>query len=151
VFIRPVDELYPVQTYFGEKNPKYEWSIDPDNGLWIPVKTDGHGDHRGIDYACPFGTIVRAMSDGFIIRSRFEDHFNTGKGAGLYITQLVTLLGFDSWILRYSHLSASYMYPGQSIRQGQAIALSGNSGDCDSPYLHIDLMNLKGQWKDIPF
>lgn len=78
------------------------------------------------------------MSDGFIVRSSLE-------GAALYITQLVTLLGFDSWVLKYENLRGSFVYPGQTVKQGQYIAESG------APHLHVDLMNLNHQWRPLMF
>jgi murein DD-endopeptidase MepM/ murein hydrolase activator NlpD len=90
------------------------------------------------------------MSDGMIIRSRFQNYLDSKEGAGLYVLQLVTLLGYDSWVLKYSHLKSSFVSPGQQIKRGDAIAESGMSGNCLSPYLHIDLMSLHRQWKPIP-
>jgi len=143
-FTRPVDALYPVQARYREKGSHYHWSVDPDNGLWIPTQRDGQGEHRGTDFACPAGTVIRAMADGLIIRSRFESALDPQSGAGLFITQLVSLMGHDSWVLMYSHLKASFVYPGHAVKQGQAIAESGVK-------LHTDLMNLKHQWKEISF
>lgn len=108
------------------------------------------GHHRGTDYDCPRGTIVRAICDGFIIRSRLENYLDTRVGAGLYITQLVTMLGFDNHVVRYSHLKSIHVYPGQTVKKGQPIAESGNSGDIQSPILHVDMVNLKHQWMEIP-
>lgn len=152
LFTRPIDTLYPVQTHYGEKGLRYQWSIDEDNGLWIPAKDrTGLGANNGPTFSCPFGTIVRAMSDGFIVRARLESALDTRVGAGLHIVQLVSLLGYDSWTLRYAHLSAVFVYPGQQVKQGQSIALSGNSGDTLECILHVDLQDLKYQWRDIAF
>lgn len=149
-FTRPVDTLFDISTHFREKNKRYTWSIDPDNGLWIPTQdAEGLGHHCGTDFACPSGTIVRAMADGFIIRSRFDSSMDTIQGAGLYITQLITMIGYDSWSLKYSHLKSSFVKPGDHVRQGQPIAESGKTGNASYSYLHIDLLDLKYQWKDI--
>ncbi len=90
------------------------------------------------------------MADGVIIRARFESALDATAGAGLYILQLVNLPGYDSWVLRYSHLKAVYVAHGAQVYRGQAMAESGNTGAVLSPYLHVDLMNLKQQWKAIP-
>jgi murein DD-endopeptidase MepM/ murein hydrolase activator NlpD len=150
MFSRPVDTRYPIKTYYGEKDRRYTWSIDSDNGLWLPVRdSQGFGNHRGTDFDCPPGTIVRAMADGFIIRSRYEDPLDTKIGAGLHILQLVNLPGFDSWVLKYSHLRAVYVRPGHRIARHDPIALSGNTGDALSPYLHVDLQNIQHQWRAV--
>lgn len=151
-FVRPVDPQFPVKTRYRERGAKYDWSVDPDNGLWIPVRDrHGFGEHCGTDFECDIGVPVRAIADGLIIRSRYENTIRQNTGAGLYITQLITLLGHDSWVLKYSHLKASHVSPGQMVKQGEPIAESGNSGNCLSPYLHVDLLNLKYQWKEIVF
>lgn len=150
MFSRPVDPGIAVKRYYGEKGRRYQWSIDPDNGFWIPVKnSDGFGQHRGTDFECPTGTLVRAMADGVVIRCRHENSLDPKVGAGLYILQLLNLLDYDSWILKYSHLKAVYVQPGEQVYRFQAIAESGDSGDTDSSYLHVDLMNLHRQWKAI--
>jgi len=149
-FLAPVEA--PIKAYYGDKGRQYDWSVDPDNGFWLPIKAaDGFGQHRGTDFECPPGTVVRAMADGVVVRSRFESPLNVKEGAGLYILQLVMLIGFDSWVIKYSHLKASHVTPGQRIQRGDAIAESGNSGNVLSPYLHVDLMNLRHQWQPIPF
>jgi len=152
VFTCPVDPQYKIQCEYAEKNKRFAWSIDPENGLWLPSRDrDGFGHHRGLDFSCPVGTIVRAMVDGIIIRSRFENALDSTLGSGLYIFQLVMLVGYDSWCLKYSHLKASYVSVGQKVKAGEGIAESGQSGDAISPFLHVDLMNLKKQWKNILF
>lgn len=151
-FTRPVDTLYPIGTQFGDKSKRYTWSIDPDNNLWIPCKDkEGNGHHNGIDFSCPSGTTIRAICDGMIIRSRFEDSMDHRKGAGLYITQLANTFGYDNWSIKYSHLKASYVGVGEYVKEGQPIAESGKSGNVLYSYLHVDLLDLYYQWKKIPF
>jgi murein DD-endopeptidase MepM/ murein hydrolase activator NlpD len=151
MFGRPVDTRFPIWTHYGEKDKRFEWSIDPDNGLWIPVKgAYGLGQHCGVDFDCPIGTLVHAMADGIIIRARYESAIRDDIGAGLYVLQLVSLPGFDSWTIRYSHLKAVYVRPGQTISRYTAFAESGNSGAALRPFLHVDLMDLRRQWRDIP-
>lgn len=150
MFSRPVDIRYAIKTYYGEKSQKYEWSID-DNDLWIPIRgPHGYGQHRGTDFDCPSGTIVRAMCDGMVIRGRYENALDSTEGAGLYLLQLVIMPGYDSWILRYSHLQAIHVEVGSRIYRHTPIAESGATGNAQSPFLHIDLMNMRHQWRAIP-
>lgn len=151
MFLRPVDSIFPIKTYYGEKGYRFDWSIDPDLGLWVPMRlADGQGQHRGTDFNCPRYTPVRAMADGIIIRTRYESALDSRRGAGLYVLQLVQGLGYDSWVIKYSHLKAAYVEVGTPVKRGHFIAESGSSGAVDGPYLHVDLMNLKHQWKAIP-
>lgn len=144
MFSRPVDPTFPIHRYYGEKDAKYDWSIEPENGVWLPVKDpDGKGHHRGTDFDCPLGAIVRAMCDGMILRARHEKASDPKYGAGLYILQLVSMMGYDNWVLKYSHLKAVYVTPGQQVYRQDAMAESGEG-------LHVDLMDLRLQWKPIP-
>lgn len=151
MFARPVDSQYPIKAYFGELGSQYDWSLDPDLACWLPIKNFGKGQHRGTDFDCPIGTVVRAMADGMIIGVRHENKLNFKEGAGLYITQLVNLLGHNSWIVRYAHLKAAYIKVGEYAQKYQPIAESGNSGAVVSPYLHVDMMDLKHQYRAIQF
>lgn len=152
MFSRPVETSCPITCYYGEKHPRFTWSLDPDNRFWIPVRgSDSLGQHRGTDFDCPVGTVVRAMSDGLIIRARYENNLNQSAGAGYHILQLVTMPGYDSWILKYAHLSKANLVPGARVVRGDPIGQSGQSGAVDRPYLHVDLMNLRRQWEAIPF
>ena len=150
MFHRPVDLRYPILAYYGERSRRFEWSMDPDNGLWIPVRDfECQGQHRGTDFDCPTGTPVMAMAEGIILKVCFENSLNIDEGAGLYILQLVTNSLYRNWVLKYSHLQASYVEPVERVRPGEPIAESGNSGAVLRPYLHVDLMNLQHQWKAI--
>jgi murein DD-endopeptidase MepM/ murein hydrolase activator NlpD len=145
MFTSPVDPRFPPTSYYGKEGPDYGWSLDPDNGLWLATKSEGGvGNHRGVDYACPHGTLIRAMADGFIVRASHEDAIEHSRGAGLHILQLVMLPGFDSWTLRYTHLSSVCVKPGQRVKQHDIIGQTG------TPHLHIDLMDLRRQWRPIP-
>ena len=84
------------------------------------------------------------MADGFIISARYESALDHHFGAGLFITQLVMLMGYDSWTLRYTHLKDIRVKQGQRVTRGEIIAEAGK------PHLHVDLMDLRRQWRPIP-
>lgn len=151
MFSPPVDPRYPCTSFFTEEHPRHEWSIDPDTGIWIPIKgINGEGQHKGIDFSCPIGTIVHAMSDGIIAFSKHEDSKNKNIGDGLFVMQIVLLEGYDSWILKYSHLKSVCVETGQHVDRYSVIGESGASGAASYPYLHVDLMDLRRQWRPIP-
>lgn len=152
MFARPVDDSFPIKAHFGDLGVQYDWSMDPDNGYWIPVKChQGRGNHRGTDFDCPIGTVVKAMADGMIIAVKHENALDSKQGVGLFITQLVNDLGHDSWVVRYCHLKAAYTKVGDFVYKHQPIAESGNSGAVVSPYLHVDMTDLRRQYKAIQF
>lgn len=84
----------------------------------------------GIKIAAPSGTPVLASSDGVVAY--------TGAGvAGL--GGLVMLRHGDGWTSVYGHTSQILVQRGQSVKRGQTIALSGDSGTADRPELHFEL------------
>jgi len=88
------------------------------------------GYHTGVDYAVPVGTDVLAIADGTIVGA------NWGKSYG---TQLVCHID-GGWII-YAHLSATLVKLGDTIKAGQVIAKSGNTGNSTGPHLHVELRN----------
>lgn len=151
MFSRPVEPDYPITAVYGQKAARYTWSMDPDNGFWLPIKgRDGLGQHRGTDFRCPIGTVVHAMCDGLILRARYENPLDPSEGAGLYILQLVSVPGYDNWVLRYSHLSKRHVKPGDKVYRGECIGETGDTGQLVEPFLHVDLMNVLRQWRAIP-
>jgi murein DD-endopeptidase MepM/ murein hydrolase activator NlpD len=82
--------------------------------------------HSGLDVVVPRGTPVRSAAAGTVLavgnfffngKTVFVDH---GNG-------LITL---------YCHLSRISVRPGQAVRKGQRIALSGMTGRATGPHLH---------------
>lgn len=145
MFDRPVDYTHTIKAFYGAKDPRYNWSIDPDTSLWVPVRDNaGNGMHCGTDFDCPPGTPVRAMVDGFITSARHQSALDYHASAGLRVVQLVQEPGFDSWTVMYTHLESVCVKPGERVHRHEIIARSG------APYLHVDLFNLQRQWKPIP-
>ncbi len=86
--------------------------------------------HRGVDYAAPMGTPVRATANGKI-RS-------VGISGGYGKT--VEMQHGKSYRTLYAHLSrfAKGLRRGASVRQGQIIGYVGKSGLATGPHLHYE-------------
>ena len=107
-------------------------------GMVRPVKggrvTSGFGagrgryPHAGIDLAVPIGTPVFAAMDGTVLG--FQPPGRTGR--------YVFLSHPGGRNTYYGHLSKPLVKPGQQVRQGQRIALSGNTGKSTGPHLHYE-------------
>ena len=86
--------------------------------------------HRGIDIAVPSGVAVLAAADGVVIKSTYNSSYgyyvSINHGGGL-----VTL---------YAHNSSLAVSVGQSVKRGQKIANSGNTGNSTGPHLHYEVM-----------
>lgn len=85
--------------------------------------------HQGIDWAVPRGTAVYASSGGTVSKAGW----GSGYGYVVYIKHP------DGRETRYAHLNKVLVSAGQTVKQGQKIALSGNTGRSTGPHLHFEL------------
>jgi murein DD-endopeptidase MepM/ murein hydrolase activator NlpD len=83
--------------------------------------------HAGIDFGAPVGSQVRAAADG-VVESAGE-----ARGYGLRV-----MLKHGGYETTYNHLSEARVEVGARVRQGEIIALSGNSGLSTGPHLHFE-------------
>ena len=86
--------------------------------------------HKGIDLAVPIGTAVMASRGGTVTRAGW----GSGYGYCVYIQHP------DGVSTRYGHLSKVLVKVGQTVSQGQKIALSGNTGVSTGPHLHFEVL-----------
>jgi len=115
LFRVPVDRFIRISSPFGTRRSY-------DNGPMTSY-------HEGTDFAIPGGTPVYAPADGVVMIAEplavrgnaiVIDH-----GWGLYSG--------------YWHLSEFKVTPGQTVKQGDLIALSGNTGLSTGAHLHWDM------------
>lgn len=86
--------------------------------------------HKGIDWATPVGTAVMASSAGTVSKAGW----GSGYGYVVYINHA------DGRQTRYGHLSKVLVSQGQTVSQGQKIALSGNTGVSTGPHVHFEIL-----------
>lgn len=86
--------------------------------------------HKGIDWAVPTGTSVYASCGGTVAKAGW----GSGYGYVVYINHE------DGRQTRYGHLSKVLVKAGQSVKQGERIALSGNTGVSTGPHLHFEIL-----------
>jgi murein DD-endopeptidase MepM/ murein hydrolase activator NlpD len=86
--------------------------------------------HRGVDYAAPKGTKIKASGDGKII---FRD-VKSGYG------NVIILQHGDNITTLYAHMSGfnSAFKLGDRVRQNQVIGYVGSSGLATAPHLHYE-------------
>lgn len=84
--------------------------------------------HNGVDYSIPVGTPIIAPSDGVVEHIAYQ-----AGGAGRYIK-----IRHGHITTVYMHLSKSLVKVGQTVRKGERIALSGNTGASTGPHLHYE-------------
>ena len=86
--------------------------------------------HKGQDWATPVGTTVVASCGGRVSKAGW----GSGYGYVVYIDHE------DGRQTRYAHLSKILVKVGDYVKQGQRIALSGNTGITSGPHLHFEIL-----------
>lgn len=86
--------------------------------------------HKGIDWACPIGTAVKASCAGTVVQAGWSNGYG----------YCVTLRHPDGFQTRYGHLKKTLVTVGQKVEQGEKIALSGNTGRSTGPHLHFEII-----------
>nr|WSY57808.1 M23 family metallopeptidase [Streptomyces sp. NBC_00886] len=84
--------------------------------------------HTGIDFPVSYGTTVMAATDGVV-----STKWNSAYGNMLILTEKD---GTQTW---YCHLSSYRVASGTTVKAGDPIAYSGNSGNSTGPHLHFEV------------
>ncbi|WP_127958336.1 murein DD-endopeptidase MepM [Serratia microhaemolytica] len=111
----PTAKPYRVSSHF---NPH---RVNPVTGRVAP--------HKGVDFATPIGTPVLAVGDGEVV---------TAKYSGAAGNHVVIRHG-RQYTTHYMHLQKLLVSPGDKVKRGDRIALSGNTGRSTGPHLHYEL------------
>ena len=90
----------------------------------------GRSVHEGIDLHAPTGTPVYASQAGVVL---FAGSKIRGYG------RMVVLRHHDKIATIYAHNSELLVHRGQSVNQGQQIAVSGATGHVSGPHVHFEI------------
>ena len=116
---------------FSRITSGFEMRYDPRSGRW-------HA-HKGIDYAAPTGTPVRATGDGIV-------HF-IGPQSGY--GNLLVLKHRGEYTTLYAHLHnfGEGLREGSKVAQGDVIGFVGQTGWATGPHLHYEFQ-IRGEHVD---
>ena len=109
--------------------PTFRWPVRGRVVTGYGAKTNGKS-NDGINVAVPEGTPVKAAEDGVVAYSG-----NELKGYG----NLVLIRHSNGYVTAYAHASELMVKRGDTIKRGQIIAKSGQSGEVGSPQLHFEI------------
>ena len=109
--------------------PTFRWPVRGKVITTYGAKTNGKS-NDGINLAVPEGTPVKAAEDGVVAYSG-----NELKGYG----NLVLVRHSNGYVTAYAHASELLVKRGDTIKRGQIIAKSGQSGEVGSPQLHFEI------------
>ncbi len=101
----------------------------------LPGASTNHG---GIDIAVPVGTPVTAPADGVV-----EVAGVRGRGGKTLIIRHA-----DGSTTGFAHLDNISVEPGDTVTQGQRVAVSGNTGNSTGPHLHWTYRDANGRRMD---
>lgn len=117
VFGTPVDYYwyYYISSYYGyRKNPN----------------TGVEELHRGVDIAVPTGTVVYAAHDGTVMQAAYDSYY------GNY----VVITDSKGYTTKYAHMDNLNVSAGQSVKKGDTVGKSGNTGSSTGSHLHIECL-----------
>ncbi|WP_110668003.1 peptidoglycan DD-metalloendopeptidase family protein [Salinicola halophilus] len=118
----PAFDRYPFEGHYRVSSPFNLRRHHPVTGRISP--------HKGTDFAMRSGTPIDAPAAGRV--ERVVNHPIAGK----YI-----LIQHDNgYETRYLHLSKMLVKPGERVKMGQEIALSGSTGRVTGPHLHYEVL-----------
>ena len=117
VFGTPADYYwyYYISSYYGyRKNPN----------------TGAEELHRGVDIAVPTGTVVYAAHDGTVTQAAYDSYY------GNY----VVITDSKGYTTKYAHMDSLNVSAGQSVKKGDTVGESGNTGSSTGSHLHIECL-----------
>jgi murein DD-endopeptidase MepM/ murein hydrolase activator NlpD len=109
--------------------PTFRWPVRGKVVTTYGAKTNGKS-NDGINLAVPEGTPIKAAEDGVVAYSG-----NELKGYG----NLILVRHSNGYVTAYAHASELMVKRGDTIKRGQVIAKSGQSGEVASPQLHFEI------------
>lgn len=109
--------------------PTFRWPVRGRVIAGYGAKTGGKS-NDGINVAVPEGTPVKAAEDGVVAYAG-----NELKGYG----NLVLVRHSNGYVTAYAHTSELDVKRGDTVKRGQVIAKSGQSGEVGSPQLHFEI------------
>ena len=129
----------------------YKYGLPYGHGRVFAVLQGFHGafSHRGsneyaVDFDCPVATPVIATRPGVVVavNAAAQGSGTTTEFLEDKRVNFVLVRHDDGTLGEYMHLSPSgvEVKPGQLVRRGQELALSGNTGFSSTPHLHFQVM-----------
>lgn len=110
----------------------------PLQNIYVTSPFGGTRNHNGTDYRASVGTPVLAPADG-----KVQSIYDTERGG----KQLV-LLHDNGYKTGYAHLNSYNVNFGERVKQGEQIALTGNTGIGTGPHLHFTVTDPAGNKLD---
>jgi murein DD-endopeptidase MepM/ murein hydrolase activator NlpD len=93
------------------------------------------GTHNGVDFRAAVGTPILSAGNGRVAGTGNTDADCKGVSFGKWI-----LIKYDNGLAStYGHLSNISVSPGQTVKAGEVVGYSGNTGYSTGPHLHVSM------------
>lgn len=153
--MRPVADDIPVTQTFGSLATA--GVIGDPNGSEVQQLVAAYGNyqpygHAGQDIGAPIGTPVHAIAAGTVLWADWGTNLPGDETDGGYRQRwylyktfpgIVVVIQHNGWKGVYAHLSETPLNPGDTVTEGQQIALSGNTrspGVSLGAHLHVEAL-----------
>lgn len=103
-------------------------------GYRVAPKAGASTGHKGIDIGVNIGTRIKAPADGIVYTRGFDPN-----GYGNYMDINHGVINGYNITTRYGHLNSFVARNGTKVKQGDIIAMSGNTGNSTGPHLHFEI------------
>jgi murein DD-endopeptidase MepM/ murein hydrolase activator NlpD len=136
---------------YGDNN---QTTYDKDYSYYLPFNKgqafliyqgyNGSFSHRkenSLDFTMPIGTEVTAIRDGIVIKVVNHNNKTCGYEDCKKYNNYITVYHSDGTFAVYTHIkkNSDFVKAGQSVKQGDVIAFSGNVGYSTGPHLHLSV------------
>lgn len=101
-----------------------------------PIARDWRA-HKGVDYAAPLGTSIRAVANGVV------EYAGQQRGYG----NVVVIDHGKGQTTLYAHLDSMAVHKGDKVSQSQSIGTVGRTGWATGPHLHFEF-RIDGEHQD---
>ena len=85
--------------------------------------------HAGTDIGADYGDSILAADGGTVIYAGYNDSYGN----------FVMISHSSGYVTLYAHCNQLLVYSGQSVSQGETIALVGSTGDSTGPHCHFEV------------
>lgn len=119
----------PISTPYREHGS--EWSL---------------GYHTGEDHACPPGSYALAVSWGTVLYVTGQPGNTVASWGADYGTHVIIRTGSGRYDYMHAHLSVTLVRPGDKVRPGEIIGLTGATGHVTGPHDHFEARPAGGRF-----
>lgn len=123
------------QVYGPVMNVDWRKKISSNYGYRVHPITGVKTFHDGVDIAIPTGTALYSAVEGTVIKSYYSD------SAG----NMIVIQNDSGWQVTFMHMDGRAVNVGDTVKQGQYVGTSGNTGNSTGPHLHIRIHDAEDQ------